>query len=89
MMAVTGGTAGSARPPSDLAYVASGRADLYWERDLPDLGHGRRGDPGCARPAASSPTPTTAPSPLAARSVACGNEVLHRELIGLLRKANQ
>jgi myo-inositol-1(or 4)-monophosphatase len=25
--------------------------------------------------------------PLAARSVACGNEVLHRELIGLLRKA--
>lgn len=72
----------------DLAYVACGRADAYWERDLwPwDLAAGMilvREAGGFVSDAEGGE------DPLAARSVACGNEVLHRELLGLLRQANR
>ena len=72
----------------DLAYVACGRADVYWERALStwDLAAGIllvREAGGFVSDADGGP------DPLAAGSVACGNEALHRELIGLIKKANR
>lgn len=70
----------------DLAYVAAGRADAYWERDLQswDLAAGI----AILREAGAYVTDADGrDDPLAARSVACGNEVLHRELLSLLRGA--
>ncbi|WP_298966454.1 inositol monophosphatase family protein [uncultured Methylobacterium sp.] len=88
VMAVTGGIRRLGSAALDLAYVACGRADLYWERDLQtwDMAAGVI----LVREAGGFVTNAdNGAEPLAARSVACGNEVLHRELIGLLRKANQ
>jgi myo-inositol-1(or 4)-monophosphatase len=72
----------------DLAYVACGRADAYWERGLNswDLAAGLailREAGGFASDADGGGDPVTA------RSVACGNEWLHRELVALLRGANR
>jgi myo-inositol-1(or 4)-monophosphatase len=72
----------------DLAYVASGRADGYWERDLKtwDLAAGLI----ILREAGAFVSDADGrDDPLAAKSVACGNEVVHRELVGLLRQANR
>ncbi|MFY9292738.1 MAG: inositol monophosphatase family protein [Methylorubrum rhodinum] len=87
VMAVSGGTRRFGSAALDLAYVACGRTDLYWERDLQtwDIAAGIilvREAGGFVSSADGGA------EPLAARSVACGNEVLHRELIALLRKAN-
>jgi myo-inositol-1(or 4)-monophosphatase len=72
----------------DLAYVAAGRADAYWERDLQtwDLAAGIvmiREAGGYVSDADGRD------NPLVTKSVACGNETLHRELLGLLRDANR
>jgi myo-inositol-1(or 4)-monophosphatase len=72
----------------DLAYVACGRADIYWERGLNswDLAAGMiilREAGGFVSDADGGT------DPIATRSVACGNEVLHRELVAILRKAQQ
>ena len=86
VMAISGGTRRLGSAALDLAYVACGRTDLYWERDLQtwDIAAGII----LVREAGGFVTSADGGAePLAARSVACGNEVLHRELIGLLRKA--
>ena len=44
----------------DMAYVAAGRFDGFWERGPASLGPRRRRAPGRARRAAWSPTPTAA-----------------------------
>ena len=72
----------------DLAYVACGRADIYWERSLHtwDLAAGIL----LVREAGGYVSDVDGGSdPLAAGSIACGNEILHRELLGLLRQANR
>ncbi|MCB8822364.1 inositol monophosphatase family protein [Microvirga rosea] len=70
----------------DLAYVACGRLDAYWERGLNswDVSAGIlmiREAGGFISDADGGP------NPLATGSVACGNEVLHRELLALLKKS--
>ncbi|WP_336488204.1 inositol monophosphatase family protein [Methylobacterium nigriterrae] len=87
VMAVTGGTRRQGSAALDLAYVACGRLDLYWERDLQtwDLAAGII----LVREAGGFVTSADgAAEALATRSVACGNEALHRELVGILRKCN-
>ena len=69
----------------DTAYVACGRFDAYWERGLNswDVAAGLlviREAGGFASDADGGP------NPLATGSVACGNEILHRELLKLLKK---
>ena len=91
MTLVMGACAGLRRLGSaalDLAYVAAGRADVYWERSLNswDMAAGLvivREAGGFASDADGGS------DPLVARSVACGNEVLHGELVALLRQANR
>ncbi|WP_132252940.1 inositol monophosphatase family protein [Methylobacterium segetis] len=85
VMAVTGGTRRLGSAALDLAYVACGRLDLYWERDLQtyDMAAGVI----LVREAGGFVTSADgATEPLASRSVASGNEILHRELVGILRK---
>jgi myo-inositol-1(or 4)-monophosphatase len=60
----------------DLAYVACGRQDIYWAGIL------------LIREAGGYVTDADGGSnPMATRSIACGNEFLHGELIKLLKKA--
>lgn len=87
VMAVSGGTRRMGSAALDLAYVACGRLDLYWERDLQtwDIAAGII----LVREAGGFVTSADGASePLASRSVACGNEGLHRELVAILRKVN-
>ncbi|MGO4573609.1 inositol monophosphatase family protein [Microvirga sp. 2TAF3] len=70
----------------DLAYVACGRLDAYWERGLNswDIAAGIL----VIREAGGFISDADGGSnPLATGSVACGNEILHRELLKLLKKA--
>ena len=89
MTAVMGMVSGMRRMGAaalDLAYVACGRADIYWERNLAtwDIAAGII----LVREAGGFVTDADGGAdPLATKSIACGNEVLHRELLGLLRKA--
>jgi myo-inositol-1(or 4)-monophosphatase len=72
----------------DLAAVACGRADIYWERELKtwDIAAGIV----MVREAGGFVSDAEGGSdPLAAKSIACGNEVLHRELLALLKQANR
>lgn len=85
VMAVAGGTRRMGSAALDMAYVACGRLDAYWERDLQtyDFAAGVilvREAGGFVSSADG------AAEPLAPRSVACGNEELHRELVGILKK---
>ncbi|MBP1180348.1 inositol monophosphatase family protein [Methylobacterium sp. PvR107] len=85
VMAVAGGTRRMGSAALDLAYVACGRLDAYWERDLQtyDFAAGVilvREAGGFVSSADG------AAEPLAPRSVACGNEGLHRELVAILKK---
>ncbi|CAM3255186.1 Inositol-1-monophosphatase [Methylobacterium mesophilicum] len=85
VMAVAGGTRRMGSAALDLAYVACGRLDGYWERDLQTYDFAA----GVILVRESGGYVTSADGaaePLAARSVACGNEVLHRELLALLKK---
>ncbi len=86
VMAVAGGTRRMGSAALDLAYVACGRLDAYWERDLQtyDIAAGVV----LVREAGGYVTSADgAAEPLASRSVACGNEGLHRDLVAILRKA--
>ena len=86
VMAVAGNVRRMGSAALDLAAVASGRADLYWERDLKtwDMAAGII----LVREAGGFVTGADGKSdPMAARSVACGNEVLHRTLVAILAKA--
>ncbi|GGC64283.1 inositol monophosphatase family protein [Chelatococcus reniformis] len=70
----------------DLCYVAAGRADAYWERNLKswDLMAGLcilREAGGMASEADGGDDPA------GHGSVACGNEHMHRELLRLIRSA--
>ena len=72
----------------DLAYVACGRVDAFWERGLNswDMAAGLilvREAGGFVSDADGGG------DPIAAGSVACGNDVLHRELLDLLKKAKR
>ena len=85
VMAVAGGTRRMGSAALDLAYVACGRLDAYWERDLQtyDFAAGVI----LVREAGGFVTSADgAAEPLAPRSVACGNEGLHRELVAILKK---
>lgn len=87
VMAVTGGARRFGSAALDLAYVACGRSDLYWERDLQtwDIAAGII----LVREAGGFVTSADGGAePLAARSVAAGNESLHGDLVKLLRRAN-
>jgi myo-inositol-1(or 4)-monophosphatase len=86
VMGVVGGLRRIGAAALDMAYVACGRFDLYWERDVQswDLAAGVilvREAGGFVSDADGGP------NPLAAGSVACGNEGLHRELVKLLKQA--
>jgi myo-inositol-1(or 4)-monophosphatase len=68
----------------DMAYVAAGRADIYWERDLQtwDIAAGIviiREAGGFVGDCDGGPDPMTT------LSVCAGNETLQRELLALLR----
>jgi myo-inositol-1(or 4)-monophosphatase len=88
VMAVCGGLRRLGSAALDLAYVACGRADAYWERNLNswDMAAGlvlvREAGGFVSDPDGSG-------DPLVTRSVACGNEPLHRELVALLRGAGR
>jgi myo-inositol-1(or 4)-monophosphatase len=88
VMGVCGGMRRMGSAALDLAYVACGRADIYWERNLNswDIAAGMailREAGGFVSDADGGADPVTA------KSVAAGNEVLHRELVTLLRGANR
>ena len=88
VMGACGGLRGLGAAALDLAYVAAGRADAFWERNLKswDLTAGLvlvREAGGFVSDADGGP------DPMATNSIACGNEILHRELIGLLRQAGR
>jgi myo-inositol-1(or 4)-monophosphatase len=86
VMAVSGGTRRMGSAALDLAYVACGRLDAYWERDLQTYDFA--GGVALVREAGGFVTSADGASePLAARSVACGNESLHRDLLAILKKA--
>ena len=87
VMSVAGGMRRMGAAALDLAYVAAGRADIYWERDLHswDISAGL-----CIlREAGATVTDCEGGDPMRTMSVLAGNETMHRELLGLLRKANR
>ncbi|GEP10090.1 inositol monophosphatase family protein [Methylobacterium gnaphalii] len=91
VMQVTGGARRFGSAALDLAYVACGRNDFYWERDIQswDIAAGIilvREAGGFVTNADGGAEPLAAKT--AAKSVAAGNEALHGELIAILRKAN-
>ncbi|MBM1172860.1 inositol monophosphatase family protein [Microvirga arabica] len=70
----------------DLAYVACGRFDAYWERGLNswDMAAGIL----MVREAGGFVSDADGGSdPIAKGSIACGNEIMQRELLKLLKKA--
>jgi myo-inositol-1(or 4)-monophosphatase len=70
----------------DLAYVACGRFDAYWERGLNswDIAAGIL----MIREAGGFVSDADGGSdPMAKGSIACGNEIMQRELLKLLKKA--
>jgi myo-inositol-1(or 4)-monophosphatase len=88
VMAVSAGLRRLGAAALDLAYVAAGRADLYWERDLQtwDIAAGLvilREAGGFVSDADGGADPMTT------RSIACGNEVLHGELLKLLKASRK
>ncbi|MFC0284210.1 inositol monophosphatase family protein [Camelimonas abortus] len=71
----------------DLCYVAAGRADAFWERDLKswDMMAGL-----CILREAGGfySDADGGADPCASGSIACGNDFMHRELLKILRRAN-
>jgi myo-inositol-1(or 4)-monophosphatase len=70
----------------DLAYVACGRFDAYWERGLNswDMAAGIL----MVREAGGFVSDADGGSdPLKKGTIACGNEIMHRELLQLLKKS--
>ena len=91
LMAVMGNVGGMRRLGAaalDLAYVACGRLDAYWERGVNswDVSAGML----LVREAGGYLSDVDGGGdPLNARSIACGNEALHRELLKLLKSAKR
>jgi myo-inositol-1(or 4)-monophosphatase len=88
VMAVCGGLRRLGSAALDLAYIACGRADAYWERGLNswDVAAGI----AIVREAGGFVSDAEgAADPLVAGSIACGNELLHRELVAILRQASR
>jgi myo-inositol-1(or 4)-monophosphatase len=90
MMIRTAGVRRMGAASLDLAYVAAGRCDVYWERDLSswDIAAGMvlvREAGGFVTRIGSSDTPLTSGETKIA-SVVCGNETIHRELQDVLGK---
>jgi myo-inositol-1(or 4)-monophosphatase len=86
VMAVSAGLRRLGAAALDMAYVAAGRADAYWERDLWswDMAAGIV----ILREAGAIVSDCDGGSdPLAARSLCCGNEFIQRELLRLLKAA--
>lgn len=86
VMAHVGGSRRWGAAALDLAYVACGRLDIYWERGLNswDIAAGMV----ILREAGGFLSDADGGSdPVGKRSIACGNETLHRELLKLLKKA--
>ncbi|HYF56089.1 MAG TPA: inositol monophosphatase family protein [Salinarimonas sp.] len=91
LAAVMGATAGVRRLGSaalDLAYVACGRQDGYWEREVQpyDIAAGIvlvREAGGFVSNADGGP------DALGAKSIACGNELIHRGLLDVVKAANR
>lgn len=87
--AVMGSVAGMRRfgaAALDLAYVASGRLDAYWERGLNswDMAAGIV----LIREAGGFVSDAEGGSdPLSKGTIACGNEAIHRELLKFLKQA--
>lgn len=72
----------------DMAYVAAGRADIYWERDIQtwDIAAGLV----LVREAGGYVSDCDGGTdPMRTRSVCAGNETLHRELLGIIKHANR
>ena len=70
----------------DLAYVAAGRFDAFWERGLNswDFAAGSL----LIREAGGFITDADGgPNYLETGSICCGNEIMHRELLALLKSA--
>ncbi|HEV2557127.1 MAG TPA: inositol monophosphatase family protein [Microvirga sp.] len=88
VMLHVGGTRRLGSAALDLAYVASGRMDVFWERGLDswDMAAGII----LIREAGGFVSDADGGSdPLAKRSIACGNETLHRELLALIKEAKR
>ena len=72
----------------DMAYVAAGRADIYWERNIHswDIAAGI----AIVREAGGFVSDCDGgEDPLSTLTVCCGNEALHRELLALLKSASR
>ncbi len=88
VMAQAGGMRRLGSAALDLAYVACGRVDAYWERGLNswDMAAGII----MIREAGGFVSDADGGSdPLKTQTIACGNETLHRELVKLLKQANR
>jgi Archaeal fructose-1,6-bisphosphatase and related enzymes of inositol monophosphatase family len=88
IMPISGGMRRFGSAALDMAYVACGRSDAYWERNINswDMAAGIiliREAGGFVSDADGGD------NPFKSRSVACGNEYLHRELVKLLAEANK
>jgi myo-inositol-1(or 4)-monophosphatase len=86
VMPHVGGTRRLGSAALDLAYVACGRMDLFWERGLNswDIAAGLV----LIREAGGFVSDADGGSdPLNKKSIACGNESLHRDLLKLLKQA--
>ncbi|MCG7394340.1 inositol monophosphatase [Microvirga sp. ACRRW] len=86
VMAHAGGMRRFGAAALDLAYVACGRFDAYWERGLNswDMAAGIL----MVREAGGFVADADGvPNPMATGSISCGNEYMHRELLKLLKKA--
>ena len=86
--AAAGAVRGHGAAALDLAYVAAGRADLYWERDIKtwDIAAGLvliREAGGFATDCDGGENPMTT------LGVCCGNEKLQGEMVRLLKKAGR
>lgn len=88
VMAQAGGMRRFGSAALDIAYVACGRLDVYWERGLNswDIAAGLI----LLREAGGYVSDADGGSdPIGKASVACGNETLHRALVKLLKQANR
>ncbi len=88
VMAASAGLRRMGAAALDMAYVAAGRADIYWERDIKtwDMAAGLV----ILREAGGYVTDCDGgPDPMSTLSVCCGNEVLHAALLGLIKRAGR
>ncbi len=88
MMGACGGVRRMGSAALDMAYVACGRQDAYWERDVQtyDIAAGIilvREAGGFVSNADGGA------DAMGAKSIACGNELIHRQLLDTVKAANR